>query len=246
MQTAALGANMAARRTPGSSGRKAWHFGLLLSSILSVALDGDGSDARAEPARLPVIITGPANPVPACVTPARLMQFLNDRNRGLKPPQDIDPRFSDVALHYSEIGPCVQKTDGTCIGARWDYAFFQMLIETNYLLYTGGVRPGDNNFAGIGATIPKKPGEVFASIEDGIRAHLQHVLMYAGVAIEQPIAQRTRQVQADVHRKMARLTKGRPVTFSDLATTWVGTEHSTYAVNIDRTAKRFAAQFCKP
>lgn len=47
---------------------------------------------------------------------------------------------------------------GEDLGLRWDYAFFQMAIETNYLSFRreGGrrsdVRPSQNNFAGLGAT----------------------------------------------------------------------------------------------
>ena len=112
------------------------------------------------------------------------------RDRALNPPRDVNPRFSDVASLYHLLGECVQKSAGQCIGVRWDYAFFQMLVETNYLTFTGGVRPQDNNFAGIGVTVAGKPGETFASVRDGVLAHLQHLLMYAGVVIEHPIERR--------------------------------------------------------
>ncbi len=86
----------------------------------------------AEPARLPEIIVGPSNVVPRCVTPERLMEFVASRNRELSPPRKIDPRFRDVASLYSSIGECIQRSQGKCIRIRWDYAFFQMLLETNY------------------------------------------------------------------------------------------------------------------
>ena len=171
------------------------------------------------------------------------MQFVVARNRALVPPRETDQRFAQLADLYRSLGECVQKKAETCIGVRWDYAFFQMLVETNYLLFTGGVRPEDNNFAGIGATVARKPGERFDSVSDGVRAHLQHLLMYAGVVIEHPIARRTSVVQADVHRRMQRL--GRPVTFTDLATMWTGTDQGTYAASIERTRKRYADAFCR-
>ena len=171
------------------------------------------------------------------------MQFVVNRNSALSPPSQIDPRFSAIAEVYQSVGGCVQMSARSCIGIRWDYAFFQMLIETNYLTFTGGVRPEDNNFAGVGATVAGKPGERFASVHDGVLAHLQHVLMYAGIVIDKPIAQRTKAVQADVHKRMKAL--GRPVTFSDLATLWTGTDQGTYAASIERTKKRFADEFCK-
>ena len=111
------------------------------------------------------------------------------------------------------------------------------------LLITGGVRPGDNNFAGIGATIPGKPGERFTSVRQGVHAHLQHVLMYAGIVIENPIAERTRAVQSIVHETMGKLD--RPVTFSDLATLWTGTDQNTYAASIERTARKFSDSYCQ-
>jgi hypothetical protein len=219
-------------------------FGLVSSAAAwpLVAQAQQPDRIHAEPARLPEIISGPTNTVPRCVTAERLMEFFANRNRELSPPREIDQRFRDVPWLYSSIGECVQRNEGKCIGIRWDYAFFQMLLETNYLNFTGGVRPTDNNFAGLGATIPGKPGERFASVREGVHAHLQHDLMYAGIVIEHPIAQRTKQVQAEVHKRMTQL--GRPVTFSDLATLWTGTDQSTYASNIENMARRFGEKFC--
>ena len=98
---------------------------------------------------------------------------------------------------------------------RWDYAFFQMLIETNYLTFRrpngvpAAVVPADNNFAGVGATISGKPGERFKDVPTGVLAHLQHVLMYSTTRIPNPVAQRTRQVQDDVQERHAPACTGR-------------------------------------
>jgi hypothetical protein len=211
---------------------------LAVGPVLSVRSHG----AQPQAGSLPEIISGPANQVPPCVTPDRLMEFVRMRNRALKPPRDINPRFSNLAQLYKSLGECVQKSSGACLGVRWDYAFFQMLIETNYLNFTGGVAPDDNNFAGVGATVAGKPGERFASVDDGVLAHLQHVLMYAGVVIDNPIAQRTKAVQGIVHDRMRALE--RPVTYSDLATMWVGGDNTAYAANIARTARTYADKFC--
>ena len=117
-----------------------------------------------------------------------------------------------------------------------------MLIETNYLLFTGGVPIEDNNFAGIGATVPGKAGERFASVREGVLAHLQHLLTYAGVSVADPAAQRTVKLQNTIHRKMMEL--GRLVTFKDLAALWTGTDKNTYAASIQRTAKAYSDRFC--
>lgn len=76
------------------------------------------------------IRTGPANPVPGCATPERLMAFLKARNT------ELDPVYEEIAAWYQRHGEALQ--------VRWDYAFFQMLIETNYLTFKrGNGRPGD-------------------------------------------------------------------------------------------------------
>jgi hypothetical protein len=203
---------------------------------------GLAGPSTAGAATLPEILLGPSNQVPTCVTPSRLMEFVAERNRRLSPPKEIDPRFSRVAAEYRSVGKCVQKSGGKCVGVRWDYAFYQMLIETNYLTFTGGVKLEDNNFAGVGATVPGQPGERFASIRDGVRAHLQHVLMYSGTDVPNPVAKRTKAVQQFVHDRLKPL--GRPVTFQDLTTLWAGTDQSGYAASIHRTSERFAGRYC--
>ena len=54
---------------------------------------------------------------------------------------------------------------------RWDYAFYQMILETGALSYRNGSRSGDvkptqNNFAGLGATGRGEPGESFKDVRD--------------------------------------------------------------------------------
>jgi hypothetical protein len=90
---------------------------------------------EASAADLPAIRSGPGNEVPKCVRAAELMAFVNERNRDLVAPRKFESRFSDIASVYQRIGPCVQRFQQTCEGIRWDFAFFQMLIETNYLTF---------------------------------------------------------------------------------------------------------------
>src|ERR1043166_3031571 len=113
------------------------HLHVIVVAFLAMA------PATAQPIRLPEIISGPTNAVPGCVTPGRLMQFVIARNHALVPARETDQRFSNVAGFYRSHGECVQKSAGRCISVRWDIAFFQMLIETNYLTFTGGVRIED-------------------------------------------------------------------------------------------------------
>jgi hypothetical protein len=196
---------------------------------------------------LPPIIASAQNPVPKCVTPAALMQFVDERNARHSPPRKIEPRFDNVATLYQGIGRCVSREPDHCVGVRWDYAFFQMLIETGYLTFgrpaaTGGVSPRDNNFAGLGATVPGKPGESFKDVKTGVLAHLQHVLMYSRTFIPHPVAKRTRLVQNDVREIMSKLH--RPVTFADLAQVWTGIGKSRYARDMQVIAEKFQHEYC--
>jgi hypothetical protein len=199
---------------------------------------------------LPAIIASADNAVPSCVQPAKLMQFVEERNSSRHPAPAVDPRFSDLAFKYQRIGSCVARAPEKCVGVRWDYAFFQALIETNYLTFLrpngvpASVVPQDNNFAGVGAAISGKPGERFKDVDTGVLAHLQHVLMYSTTRVPQPVANRTRQVQDDVQDHMRRLH--RPVTFSDLARQWTGSSSNGYATAMQRIAEKYASRFCGP
>jgi hypothetical protein len=198
---------------------------------------------------LPAIIASADNPVPKCVTPDVLMDFVQATNAQRRTPRQIEPRFEHIASLYQRIGQCVSRPPDGCVGVRWDYAFFQMLIETNYLTFRrpdgvlAAVPADDNNFAGLGATISGRPGEHFNDVETGVLAHLQHVLMYSTTLIPHPVAERTRKVQSDVQDVMRRLH--RPVTFGDLARLWTGTDKNTYGREMLRLADRFSQRYCQ-
>ena len=109
---------------------------------------------------------------------------------------------------------------GENLKIRWDYAFFQMMLETNALKYTGDVHWKQNNFAGLGATGGGVKGERFRTVSDGVRAHLEHLLIYAGVYVDNPVADRTRKIQKwKVLAKWQRTIK-RPMTYRDIGVKW--------------------------
>jgi hypothetical protein len=182
----------------------------------------------------PPIRTSESNKVPACVTPERLMAFISERN------PNVDPRFGEIAHWYKYYG------EGWRV--RWDYAFFQMVIETNYLKFRreGGKR-GDvwetqNNFAGIGATGGGVRGEFFPNIETGVHAQIQHLVAYSGERLAAPVAKRTRENQDDIAAQSKRL--GRPVTFGDLARRWAADR--AYGRSIDFIAGLYQTRYCDP
>jgi hypothetical protein len=173
---------------------------------------------------LPAVKISEANPVPACATPGRLMSYIKQRNTKL------DAKFDVIATEYMRHGEALQL--------RWDYAFFQMLLETGYLTYTGDVKPSQNNFAGLGATGGGARGESFKDVSTGVRAHLEHLLMYSGEKIENPVAERTRNIQEwGVLDSWQKTIKG-PMTFTQLAKQWAPTSRG-YARDIDSVAQRF-------
>ena len=103
---------------------------------------------------------------------------------------------------------------GKQYGVNYIGAFAQMLHETANLNFGHDVKPGQNNFAGIGATGGGVPGESFASIHLGVGAQIQHLAVYAGKEITKTelIAKRTAEVYSIIlHRSE---------TFEGLAGTW--------------------------
>ncbi|MGI9478242.1 MAG: glucosaminidase domain-containing protein [Hyphomicrobiaceae bacterium] len=178
---------------------------------------------------LPGVQLTPSNQPRACTTPGRLQAFLRQRN------PRILAKYNKLAVHYMR--------HGRDLGIRWDYAFFQMVVETNSLKFTGDVRARQNNFAGLGATGGGVRGESFRSVSDGVRAHQQHLMIYAGIRVADPVAERTRKVQAwrilDKWRKRYR----RAITFSDVGSKWAPYDRG-YASDIQSIASAFYNGHC--
>ena len=184
----------------------------------------------AAAADLPVIKSSADNPVAACATPGRLMAFTRARN------EKLDSKFDGIATEYMR--------HGEALGVRWDIAYFQMLIETGNLKFGGDVRPSQNNFAGLGATGGGEHGESFKDVSTGVRAHLEHLLMYTGEKIESPVAERTRKVQEwGVLTDWQKTIHG-PMTFSQLARKWAPPARK-YAVEIAAVTDNFMDGLCK-
>ena len=187
-------------------------------------------------AAAPAIRISTKNQVPACVTPARLMAFLESRNK------QLSRRFHQIAEWYKYHGESWQ--------VRWDYAFYQMAIETNFLSYRrpngkwGDVDPRQNNFAGIGTTGGGVPGNNFPNVSTGVLAQIQHLVVYSGERIANPVAQRTKLTQNIILKGSARVARRRPVTFQDLSGRWAVDRN--YGRTIQRIASVFHKKFCGP
>lgn len=83
----------------------------------------------------------------------------------------INPKAPLLGEYYIELGEAYN--------IRGDVAFAQAIHETNYFRFTGIVKPGQNNYAGIGATGGEVRGATFATPEEGVLAHIQHLYAYA-------------------------------------------------------------------
>jgi Mannosyl-glycoprotein endo-beta-N-acetylglucosaminidase len=197
---------------------------------LSVAL----SPASASAGNLPSVKIDSKNAAPACATPGRMMAYLASRNPSL------DPRFKTIAVDYMKIGEE--------LAIRWDYAFFQMLLETSDLTFKREGRNGDlkisqNNFAGLKSTGAKsEQSESFPDVASGVKAHIQHVLVYAGEKVDNAVADRTRKVQEwGVLKSWQKGIKG-PITFADVAKKWAS--NGTYGQELEAAAKGFYDDVC--
>jgi hypothetical protein len=174
----------------------------------------------------------PGQAVAACVTPGRLMRHVLERT------PDLNPAFRDIARYY--------KQHGEALRIRWDYAFYQMLLETNYLSYKtgsgrwGDVDPKQNNFAGIGTTGGGVPGDSFPDVSSGVLAQMQHLIAYSGERVAKPLAPRTREKQDDII-ELSRALR-RPVRFDDLTNRWAADRN--YATSIEWVAYRYRQANC--
>ncbi len=66
-------------------------------------------------------------------------------------------------------------------GLRADLLWAQMILETGYGMYGGDVSPGQNNYAGIGATGGGVAGATFVTPEAGVMAQVAHMIAYVYV-----------------------------------------------------------------
>ena len=190
----------------------------LASAALAMLMLSTGANAA------PLIRTTDGNRMPACVTPERLMAFLGQHN------ERLDPKYREIARWY--------KYWGEAWHVRWDYAFYQMVLETNYLKFRrGDVNEKQNNFAGLGGAVP---GERFADIKTGVLAQIQHLVAYSGEHLATPVAQRTQLKQDDIITQSRRLR--RAVTFGDLAHRWAADR--AYGRSIDVVAELYRRAYC--
>lgn len=125
----------------------------------------------------------------------------------------VNPRATEY-LHLAAIF----LDEGKKEGVRGDGAFCQALIETGYFKFGGDVKPGQHNYAGLGAT-GGVPGLTFIDDCTGIRAQIQHLKAYATTA---PLT------QACVDPRYKYVSKGCASAFEQLSGKWAAPGYSGY------------------
>lgn len=202
---------------------------IAMAVVGAVCLFSAGSLQAAPPIRIM-----PGNVVPSCVTPDHLMAFLKSRNSSLH------PRFARIAHWYAEHGETWR--------VRWDYAFYQMALETNFLTYRrpngkwGDVDPKQNNFAGLGTTGGGVPGDSYPDVSTGVLAQLHHLIVYSGERLDAPAGHRTRLKQDVILNLSQPIAEKRPITFQDLSGRWAVDKR--YGRSIENLATLYRARYC--
>lgn len=125
----------------------------------------------------------------------------------------VNPRATEY-LHLAAIF----LDEGKKEGVRGDGAFCQALIETGYFKFGGDVKPGQHNYAGLGAT-GGVPGLTFIDDRTGIRAQIQHLKAYATTM---------QLTQACVDPRYKYVSKGCAPTFECLSGKWAVPGYSGY------------------
>lgn len=143
--------------------------------------------------------------------------------------KQINPNAPNLGSFYSSLGEYY--------GIRGDVAFAQAMHETNFLRFTGDVKPGQNNFAGIGATGNGAAGASFSTQEEGVLAHLQHLYAYAST---QPLPTKYPLVDP----RFSLVKRGSAKMWRELNGKWAvpGTNYAESIMNIYKNMVRFSDQ----
>lgn len=113
-------------------------------------------------------------------------------------------------------------------GIRPDLALSQALLETGYFNFGGSVEPWQHNFCGLGTIGNGVQGAAFKTPQEGVRAHIQHLMAYT--SHDRP---KTRLIDPRYDRAHnLRLEKGLITKWSGLNWTWaMGGEYAEKIIN---------------
>ena len=113
-------------------------------------------------------------------------------------------------------------------GIRPDIALSQALLETGYFNFGGSVEPWQHNYCGLGTIGSGVQGAAFRTSQEGVRAHIQHLLAYCSHDLPKTKLIDPRYDKA--HN--LRLEKGLITKWSGLNWTWaMGGEYAEKIIN---------------
>lgn len=97
---------------------------------------------------------------------------------------DADALWRFVSRHNPDFPHEIAEafvTIGERYGIRGDVALCQAIVETGWFRFSDGtsVTASQHNYCGLGVTGRGKKGHAFATVEDGVRAQMQHLYAYA-------------------------------------------------------------------
>lgn len=114
------------------------------------------------------------------------------------------------AMEYTDL-PGLYLEEGKTEGIRGDAAFCMACKETGFFKFGGDVKPGQNNFCGLGATGGGEPGHSFATHQLGVRANIQHLKAYGSTEAL---------VNECIDPRFKYVCRGNATTFESLAGKW--------------------------
>ncbi|MFM7470616.1 MAG: glucosaminidase domain-containing protein [Nodosilinea sp. LVE1205-7] len=90
-------------------------------------------------------------------------------------------KINEAALNQYRDLPKLYREEAAIEGINHDMAFCQMLVETNSLTFGGSLKPGQNNFGGIGSPTGGPEASSFPNARIGVRAQIQHLKAYGSL-----------------------------------------------------------------
>jgi len=129
--------------------------------------------------------------------------------------------------NYVETLALIYTQEAAVEEVNHDVAFAQMCLETGFLGFGGDVKPGQNNFCGLGAIGNGEPGLSFPDPRTGVRAHIQHLKAYAS---DEPLKQEL------VDPRFRYVRRGSSPAIKGLAGTWAADRN--YAEKINNILER--------
>jgi len=82
---------------------------------------------------------------------------------------DFDPAIAEAYIRLADR-----------YGVRGDIAICQAIVETGWFRYEGSaVKPEHHNYCGLGVVANGVEGNGFDTVDQGVRAHLQHLFAYS-------------------------------------------------------------------